>query len=80
MSLVNPAPYNPLVLIVYGLTEPLLAPLRGFFPRGPGGLDFRALIFLVIALLAQQVLLKSLYVLVATWIGQSAGHAVAYGF
>lgn len=80
MSLVNPAPYNPLVLIVYGLTEPLLAPLRGFFPRGPGGLDFRALVFMLIAVLAQQVLLKSLYVLVGSWIAQSAGQAAAYVF
>lgn len=71
MSLVNPAPYNPLVLIVYGLTEPLLAPLRGLFPRGPGGLDMRALVFLLVVILAQQVLLKSLYALVASWIGQS---------
>ncbi len=80
MSLVNPAPYNPLVLIVYGLTEPLLAPLRGLFPRGPGGLDLRALFFLVVAVLIQQVVLRSLHVLVATWIGQSlsmgAFHAI----
>ncbi len=80
MSLVNPAPYNPLVLIVYGLTEPLLAPLRGLFPRGPGGLDIRALIFLVVLVLAQQVLLKSLYVLVASWIGQGAAPMGAYAF
>ncbi len=71
MSLVNPAPYNPLVLVVYGLSEPLLAPLRGAFPRGPGGLDLRALLFLFVAILIQQVLLKSLYVLVTTWIGRS---------
>lgn len=72
MSMVNPAPYNPLVLIVYGLTEPLLAPLRGLFPRGPGGFDLRALIFLLIVLLAQQVLLKSLFALAGGWIGQYA--------
>ncbi len=81
MSLVNPAPYNPLVLIVYGLTEPLLAPLRGLFPRGPGGLDIRALIFLVVLVLAQQVLLKSLYTPVASWIiGASAGPMGGYAF
>ncbi|UQZ88413.1 hypothetical protein C4J81_03985 [Deltaproteobacteria bacterium Smac51] len=80
MSLVNPAPYNPLVLIVYGLTEPLLAPLRGFFPRGPGGLDFRALVFLLVVILAQQVLLKSLYALVGSWIGRSVAQMGGYGF
>ncbi|MGL4209783.1 MAG: YggT family protein [Candidatus Adiutrix sp.] len=68
MSLVNPAPYNILVLIVYGLTEPLLAPLRGFFPKGPGGLDLRALIFLVVTVLIQQVLVNRLDLLVSSWI------------
>ncbi|MDR1922619.1 MAG: YggT family protein [Candidatus Adiutrix sp.] len=72
MSLVNPAPYNPVVMIVYGLTEPLLAPLRGFFLRGPGGLDFRALIFLAATLLVQHVLLGRLYLLTAAWIGRLA--------
>lgn len=56
MSLVNPAPYNPIVLAVYGLTEPLLAPLRKFFPRGPGGLDWKALVFVVALVLAWQLL------------------------
>lgn len=79
MSLVNPAPYNPLVLIVYGLSEPLLAPLRGFFPRGPGGLDIRALVFLLIVILAQQVLLKSLFALVGAWISQSVMGAYGFG-
>ena len=80
MSLVNPAPYNPLVLIVYGLTEPLLAPLRGLFPRGPGGLDLRALCFLAVTLLVQQVLLKSLFTLVGSWIGHDLAGALPHAF
>ncbi|MDR1109738.1 MAG: YggT family protein [Deltaproteobacteria bacterium] len=56
MSLVNPSRYNPLVLFVYGITEPLLAPLRKWFQAGPRGLDVRALVFVVGMLLAYLVL------------------------
>ena len=62
MSLVRPSPYNIIVQIVFSLTEPLLAPLRRAFPPGPGGLDFRPLVFLLILLLLQYVVLGSLAV------------------
>jgi len=60
MSLVRPSPYNIIVQVVYSLTEPLLAPLRRAFPPGPGGLDWRPLVFLLILLLLQFVVLGSL--------------------
>jgi len=60
MSLVRPSPYNPIVQVVFSLTEPLLAPLRRAFPPGPGGLDYRPLVFLLILLLLQFVVLGSL--------------------
>jgi YggT family protein len=60
MSLVRPSPYNIIVQVVFSLTEPLLAPLRRAFPPGPGGLDFRPLVFLLILLLLQFVVLGSL--------------------
>ena len=60
MSLVRPSPYNIIVQIVFSLTEPLLAPLRRAFPPGPGGLDYRPLVFLLILLLLQFVVLGSL--------------------
>lgn len=60
MSLVRPSPYNAIVQVVYGLTEPLLAPLRRAFPPGPGGLDFRPLVFLLVLLLLEFVVLGSL--------------------
>lgn len=69
MSLVNPSPYNIIVQIIYGLSEPLLAPMRRWFPVGPGGLDLRALIFLVIVILVRMVLLGSLARAVVDWIG-----------
>jgi YggT family protein len=46
-SLANPSYYNPLVMFVYGLTEPLLAPLRRWFPQGPKGLDIKAMVFVI---------------------------------
>jgi YggT family protein len=60
MSLARPSPYNIIVQVVFSLTEPLLAPLRRAFPPGPGGLDWRPLVFLLILLLLQFVVLGSL--------------------
>ncbi|MDL2227197.1 YggT family protein, partial [Deltaproteobacteria bacterium OttesenSCG-928-M10] len=67
MALVNPSPYNIIVQIVYGLTEPLLAPLRRLFPAGPGGFDTRALIFLAVTVLVKWVVLGSLSGATAKW-------------
>jgi YggT family protein len=68
MSWVRPSPYNMIVQVIYGLTEPLLAPLRRAFPPGPGGLDWRPLIFLVTTLLVQKVVLVSLAQTVFSWL------------
>ncbi len=57
MGFVHPSPYNIIVRVVYGLTEPLLAPLRRFLPPGSRGADFRPLFFLVATILVQQVVL-----------------------
>ncbi len=67
MGLVQPSPYNPIVQIVYALTEPLLAPMRRFFPPGPKGLDWRALVFLVAIYLIQNVVLGPLANMVEAW-------------
>ncbi len=51
LSWVNPNPHNPIVQILYRLTEPVLAPIRRVLPS-MGGLDlsplvvFAAIIFL----------------------------------
>jgi YggT family protein len=67
MSLVDPSPYNPLAMLVYGLTEPLLAPLRGWFGRGPGGLDLRALIVALGLFLINYYVLFKLKSLAIAW-------------
>ena len=69
MSMTRPSPYNIIVQVVFSLTEPLLAPLRRAFPPGPGGLDYRPLVFLVILLLLQFVVLGSL---ASAFIGRGA--------
>ena len=73
MSLVHPSPYNMLVQIIFGISEPILAPLRRFFPPGPGGLDLRPLIVLVLTVLVQQMVLGSLAGAVMGWAGGMVG-------
>ena len=46
MSWVNASPYNPIVRIVYMLTEPILGPIRRVLPS-MGGLDFSPMVVLV---------------------------------
>ena len=43
LSWVNPNPYNPIVQILYRLTEPVLAPIRRVLPP-MGGLDLSPLV------------------------------------
>ena len=71
VSLVNPSPYNPLVMMIMGLTEPLVSPLRGKIPsRGPGGLDLRAVLLCAVLLIFYSVVLGNLGKPVEAWIGQ----------
>ncbi|MDR3154942.1 MAG: YggT family protein [Deltaproteobacteria bacterium] len=67
LSLVKPNPYNPLALIVYGSTEPLLAPMRNWFPKGPWGLDLRAVLFTAFLLLFYSLLLDNLQLMTFKW-------------
>jgi YggT family protein len=65
MSLIDPSPYNPIVMLVYGLTEPLLAP---FGRASKGGLDIRALIVTAIIFLFNHYALVWLIARTRTWI------------
>ncbi len=53
MSWFNPSPDNPVVRIVYELTEPILAPIRRYLPP-TGGIDWSPLI----AMLLMSVILR----------------------
>lgn len=48
-------PYNPIVRILYTLTEPLLEPIRSLLPR-VGGLDLSPLVAFLLILALQRAL------------------------
>ncbi|MDR2339660.1 MAG: YggT family protein [Deltaproteobacteria bacterium] len=72
MSLIRPSPYNPLVLIVYGATEPLLSPLKDLVPKGPWNLDLKAILFLAFLLLFDVFVLDNILKVSLNW-GQTYG-------
>ncbi len=47
-------PYNPLVRVLYQLTEPLLAPIRRALPQ-TGMMDFSPIAGFIIILIAQRI-------------------------
>jgi YggT family protein len=59
LSWVNPDPYNPIVRFIYGITEPLLRPIRKLLRlRLP--IDLSPLILLLIIYFLQKFLIHSL--------------------
>lgn len=57
ISWVSPDPYNPIVQILYRLTEPVLRPLRRLVPPHKlGGLDLSPLIAILLLVLIRQTL------------------------
>jgi len=60
LSWVNPDPYNPLVRLLYQLTEPVMAPIRRRIPIRGGGMDFSPLIILLGIVFLQSFLVSSL--------------------
>jgi YggT family protein len=59
VSWVQLDPRNPLVSLIYQLTEPLLAPIRRMLPQS-GALDFSPMIAFVVVLIAEQIVLSLL--------------------
>jgi YggT family protein len=56
VSWLSSDPYNPIVSLIYGITEPILAPIRRVLPA-MGGLDLSPLVALILIQVAQRVLL-----------------------
>ncbi|RMG72287.1 MAG: YggT family protein [Nitrospirae bacterium] len=59
ISWVNPDPYNPIVRFLYGVTEPVLRPIRrrlGVF----GGIDFSPLVAILAILFLKSFVVASL--------------------
>jgi len=61
LSWVNPDPYNPIVRFLYGVTEPVLRPIRSRLPTWQMGLDLSPLIVILIIYFLQQFLVPVLY-------------------
>ncbi len=60
LSWVNPDPYNPIVRLLYQVTEPVLGAIRRRLPVGGFGIDFSPVIVIVVILFLQQFLVQTL--------------------
>jgi YggT family protein len=60
LSWVNPDPYNPIVRLLYQVTEPVMARVRGWIPIRGMGIDFSPLIILLAIVFLQRFLVPSL--------------------
>jgi YggT family protein len=61
LSWVNPDPYNPIVRILYQLTEPLLARIRRWIPLRGIGIDLSPMVILLAIVFLQAFLVPSLH-------------------
>lgn len=61
LSWVNPDPYNPIVRLLYQITEPVLRPIRYRLPTWRMGLDLSPLIVILIIYFLQQFLVPVLH-------------------
>ena len=57
LSWINLSPDNPIVVLIYGITEPILAPIRRVLPS-MGMLDLSPMVALIIMIIIQRVLLS----------------------
>jgi len=60
LSWVNPDPYNPIVRLLYQVTEPVMALVRRWIPLRGMGIDFSPLIILLAIVFLRSFLVKSL--------------------
>jgi YggT family protein len=67
LSWVNPDPYNPIVRVLYQITEPVLARVRALIPLRGMGIDLSPLIVLLAIMFLQSFLVPSLIQLAASF-------------
>ena len=60
ISWVNPDPYNPIVTFLHRATEPVLAPVRRWIPRGGLGIDISPVIVIMAIYFLQQFLVRTM--------------------
>ena len=60
LSWVSPDPYNPIVQMLYKVTEPVLSPIRRLVPMWRAGLDLSPMIAILIIFFLKRFLVASL--------------------
>jgi len=60
ISWVNPDPYNPVVQLLYKVTEPILNPIRRLIPAYSIGIDLSPLIVILIIIFLRSFLVATL--------------------
>lgn len=60
ISWVSPDPYNPLVRILYQITEPVLSPIRRLIPLRGMGIDISPIIVIMIIYFLNTFLVQSI--------------------
>ena len=60
ISWFSPDPFNPIVRILYQITEPVLWRIRRYIPLQFGGIDFSPIILVLAIIFLQQFLVNSL--------------------
>lgn len=64
LSWVRPDPHNPIVQLLYRITEPVLNPIRKKMPY-LGGIDFSPLVVILIIIFLQSFVVDSLTIMAA---------------
>ncbi|OIP87095.1 MAG: hypothetical protein AUK24_09935 [Syntrophaceae bacterium CG2_30_49_12] len=60
ISWVNPDPYNPIVMFLHRITEPVMAPVRRWLPLRNIGIDLSPIIVILAIVFLQNFLIRSL--------------------
>ena len=60
ISLVNPDPYNQIVIFLYRVTEPVLGPIRRKLPMGNTGIDFSPIVVLLVIVFLKYFLVETM--------------------
>ena len=61
ISWVNPDPYNPIVRVLYSVTDPLLLAIRRRLPLNFSGIDFSPIVVILAIIFLRQFLVASLF-------------------
>jgi YggT family protein len=55
LPILGVSPYQPVMQVIYQLTEPILAPIRAVLPQA-GGLDFSPMVAMILLMVLRSIL------------------------